>query len=79
VLGGCGVNALLIKPFRIDVEPGQRRLLIDFIVEYEDGELYINGGSCGPKLEPGKYILKIELSTDPPITITMVVNLESVS
>jgi len=77
VLGGCGVKALAMKPFRIDVEPGQRRLLTDFIVEYEDERLYINGGGCGPKLEPGKYILKIELSTDPSITITMVVNLES--
>jgi len=76
-LGGCGVKALVIEPFRIDVEPGQRRLLIDFIVEYVDGELYINGGGCGPKLEPGKYIFKIGLSTDPSITITMVMNLES--
>ena len=79
LVGYCGIRALVVEPFRIDVEPGQRRLLTDFIVEYVDEELYINGGSCGPKLEPGKYIFKIGLSTDPSITITMVMNLESVS
>jgi len=77
LVGYCGVKALVMKPFKIDVEPGQREPLIDFIVEYVNENLYINGGSCGPKLEPGKYIFKIELSTDPSITITMVMNLES--
>jgi len=77
LVGYCGIRALVTKPFKIDVEPGQREPLIDFIVEYVDEELYINGGSCGPKLEPGKYIFKIGLSTDPSITITMVMNLES--
>jgi len=79
LVGYCGIRALVIEPFRIDVEPGQRRLLIDFIVEYVDENLYINGGSCGPKLKPGKYVFIIGLSTDPSITITMVMNLESVS
>jgi len=75
--GYCGVKALVVKPFKMDVEPGQRRPLINFIVEYEDKHLYINGGSCGSELEPGKYIFKINLDTKPSITIAMVMKLES--
>jgi len=73
LVGYCGVKALVMKPFRINVEPGQQKPLIDLVMEYENKCLYINGHKCSSKLEPGKYILKINLDTKPFITVTMVV------
>jgi len=65
LIGSCNLHALEIR--EISVDPGRRELLRSFDVVYRDGVLYVDGMTCIGRLEPGRYIVRFRLDSDPQI------------
>jgi len=73
---GYGIITQILKPNIIVVKPKERKLFSIHIIEYREGELYIDGYECG-KVEPGVYIIKMSLRTKPGIYVEMSVKFGS--
>ncbi|ADM27592.1 hypothetical protein Igag_0765 [Ignisphaera aggregans DSM 17230] len=65
LIGSCNLSALEIR--EISVDPGRRGLLRSFDVVYRDSVLYIDGVICIGRLDPGRYIVRFRLDSDPQI------------
>ena len=75
-LGGYSLKVDVLKPYRITVKPGQKKLYTFLILEYINDVLFINGGYCCEELKLGKYILRIAFQTRPYISIDAVIELK---
>ncbi|RLF17781.1 MAG: hypothetical protein DRZ82_09460 [Thermoprotei archaeon] len=65
---GYGIITQILKPNIIVVKPKEEKLFSLHIVEYREGELYIDGYECG-KVKPGAYIIKMSFRTKPGIYV----------
>jgi len=73
---GYGIITQILKPNIIVVKPKERKLFSIHIIEYREGELYIDGYECG-KVEPGVYIIKMSFRTKHGIYVEMSVKFGS--
>jgi len=65
LIGSCNLSALEIR--KISVDPGRRELFRSFDVVYRNSALYIDGVTCIGRLDPGRYIVRFRLGSDPQI------------
>ena len=65
---GYGIITQILKPNIIVAKPKEEKLFSLHIIEYREGELYIDGYECG-KVKPGVYIIKMSFRTKPGIYV----------
>ncbi|RLG86762.1 MAG: hypothetical protein DRO39_02310 [Thermoprotei archaeon] len=75
-LSGCSLVAYILKPREYVVEPGQRKFISRFKLEYSDNILYVNGANCA-ELKPGNYIMEIKLRTRPRVSVKVFIDLHA--